>query len=122
MIIWDCPCRQCERTVINASWTTTSNWNFQVCEPECNSWGGWWGWEWWWEWWWSWNSIDPPEIPGGNEQSPITPWECISCPCNYADFESSLNINDRIKAILLDDSISVIYSQTTPTYLKEFLE
>ena len=110
-IPWDCPCRQCTRTVINSSGTTTSTWNFQVCEPWCDP--GWWGW----------NTWDIPVIPPDINwpDVPIIPAECLQCPCNYADFANALNINDRVKAILRDDTISTIYNQSFPVYIWEFL-
>ena len=109
-IPWDCPCRQCTWTVINWSGTVTSTWNFQVCNL-------------------SWCDPENPEIPEipvippdiNWPDTPIIPAECLQCPCNYADFANDLNINDRIKAILWDDSISTIYSQSFPVYVWEFL-
>ena len=115
-IPWDCPYRQCSWIVINNNWNIISTWSFQVpgtwCDPG-------WGWGWWGDWTWE-IPIIPIDID--DIDSPIIPAECISCPCNYADFANSLNINDKIKAILLDDTINTIYSQTVPVFLKEFLE
>ena len=112
-IPWDCPCRQCTWTVINWSGAVTSTWNFQVCnlswcDPE---------------------NPENPEIPVipvvppdiNGTDVPIISAECLQCPCNYADFANTLNINDRVKAILWDDSISVIYNQSFPVYIWEFL-
>ena len=110
-IPWDCPCRQCTWTTTNASGTVTSTWDFQVCEPWCEP--GWWGSTW-----------DIPIIPPDINwpDTPIIPAECLQCPCNYADFANDLNINDKVKAILWDDSISTIYSQSFPVYIWEFLD
>ncbi len=112
-IPWDCPCRQCTWTVINWSGTVTSTWNFQVCNL-------------------SWCDPEDPENPEIPEipiippdinwtDTPIIPAECIQCPCNYADFANALNINDKVKAILWDDSMSIIYNQSFPIYIWEFL-
>ena len=109
MIPWDCPCRQCQRTATNS--TRTSTWNFQLCDPECQP-----------DQPWTWNEIwwDIP-INLNDIDAPIIVSECISCPCNYADFANTLNINDKVKAILWDDALNTIYNQSVPVFLKEFL-
>ena len=69
---------------------------------------------------WNWQATTIVDLDGTD--SPIIPAECMSCPCNYADFANSLNVNDKIKALLWDDSINTIYSQSIPVFLSEFLE
>ena len=110
MFPWSCdPYRQCNWIAVN--WSGISTWTFQVYDPECESHASWWniviGWE--------------TPIDFGNIDSSIIS-ECNSCPCNYADFANSLNINDKVKALLWDDSKSTIYNQSVPVFLKEFLE
>lgn len=102
MIPWDCPCRQCQWISTN-SWTTLT-WSFQVCEPWCEPIWPWWG--------------DTPII---DPDTPIVVSECLSCPCNYVDFTNSLNIDDKVKAILRDDSMTTLYNRSAPVFLKEFL-
>ena len=121
MIPWDCPCRQCRWTASNSS--RTSTWTFQLCDQNSGCWsGGSWGWSWS-GWSWSWNNSVWWEIPINlnDIDTPIIVSECNSCPCNYADFANTLNINDRIKAILRDDSLNTIYNQSIPVFLNEFL-
>ena len=94
--------------------------------------GSWWGWGSgsWWDWgsgsWWDWGGgdwNDNWEIPIdiNNIDTPIVVSECLSCPCNYADFASNLNIGDQIQAILRDYNLDTIFSQTTPISLKLFM-
>ena len=105
-IPWDCPCRQCQWSS-TSSWGV-STWSFQVCEPWCSPDQPWWGW------------IDIPININGTD-TPIIVSECLSCPCNYVDFANSLNIDDKVKAILRDDSLTTLYNRSVPVFLKEFL-
>ena len=105
-IPWGCPCRQCQWSS-TSSWGV-STWSFQVCEPWCNPDQPWWGW------------IDIPININGTD-TPIIVSECLSCPCNYVDFANSLNIDDKVKAILRDDSLTTLYNRSVPVFLKEFL-
>ena len=98
---------------MNSNWNITSSWDIEICNTWCNWWGNWWGNENGW--------IIPVSIDINNIDTPIITSECLACPCNYVDFANSLNINDKIKAVLRDDSLSTIYSQSNSIYLNDFL-
>lgn len=52
----------------------------------------------------------------------IFPNECLSCPCTFSDFANSLNIDDKVKAILWDIDMNVLYSESIPESIKQFLQ
>jgi len=61
-------------------------------------------------------------IDNNENQSPITTTECLSCPCAFSDYANDLMIDDKIKAVLWDLDMSIVYSQTIPEPIKQFLE
>ncbi len=48
--------------------------------------------------------------------------ECLSCPCAFSDFANDLNINDKVKAILWDFDMKIIYSESIPDSIRQFLQ
>ena len=100
---WDCPCRVCHRFVEDELWNVSETNDIFVCNEECN------------------NPTDPdvPTIIPGDE--PIETPECLSCPCIFTDYWDTLNINDKVKAILFDYDMSVIYWETIPVSIMQYL-
>lgn len=52
----------------------------------------------------------------------ILPKECLSCPCVFSDFANDLNIDDKIKAVLRDINMEILYSESIPESIKQFLQ
>jgi len=61
-------------------------------------------------WWTDWNDIWP-----------IIETECLSCPCAFSDFANDLHIDDKVKAILRNIDMDILYSQSIPETIKQFL-
>lgn len=72
-----------------------------------------------------------PEIPDwegnddgnddGNDTEIITPAECYSCPCNYADFSWDLSEKDKIKAEIKSLDKKSLYDVSPSVYMSDFL-
>jgi hypothetical protein len=48
--------------------------------------------------------------------------ECLSCPCVFSDFANDLILDDKVQAILRDLDMNVVYSESIPEPIKQFLE
>jgi len=54
--------------------------------------------------------------------NPIIPTECLSCPCAFSDFANDLILDDKVQATLWDLDMNVMYSESIPEPIKQFLE
>ncbi len=65
---------------------------------------------------WFWDIDNYTDLPT------ITTTECLSCPCAFSDYANDLVLDDKIRALLWDLDMSIIYSETIPEPIKQFLE
>jgi hypothetical protein len=77
--------------------------DFTVCNDECN------------------NPEEPPITPWDDDW-PITTPECLSCPCIFTDYWDTLNIHDDVKAVLFDYSMNILYWETIPVGIMQYLD
>jgi len=52
----------------------------------------------------------------------ICPTECLSCPCAFSDFANDLMLDDKIKASLWDYNTEILYSESIPEPIRQYLE
>lgn len=71
-----------------------------------------------------WANVDcwPGLINNIGNISTIIPAECLSCPCAFSDFASDLILDDKIGAKLWDLNMEVLYSESIPEPIRQYLE
>jgi hypothetical protein len=99
--------------------------------------------DWWWGWW-SPTDSDPNDDPNNPNNDPnndsnndsnndnpdlidtnpgIVGGPCRACPCHVANFDAWLWKNDRVRALLFDPSMTILYSVSVPMVVdKEILQ
>jgi hypothetical protein len=46
---------------------------------------------------------------------------CFSCPCVFSDYANDLMLDDKVKASLWDFDMNVLYSESIPEPIRQYL-